>query len=379
MGAAAPLHRARGRRRPRAGPIPGRRLADHGLDAPGLGHLVTHGRGRRRPRGADPGRSPGRSPPRRGHPRGAGRRGRHRRCLRPAAHHCDAGGAVRPRGQHPHAAPHRRSPGGPRDLRRRRVRRRAVRAGGARAHAGAGGPCRRRRAALAGGGRGGRAGRRRRGDRLPRGREAPVVAAGRVAPATPGGERRRVAGGDRQGVAAPGRDARPLLDPGARHRHGVGPARDTLRASTRARHQGEPCGLAQGRPRLRAGGDGRARSGAHPRQAGRRRRGAQHPGQLRVARRHPRAVPAARLAHGLLAGQGRHRQGRACRPREDGPSAHRRHHRLGQERLPERPHQLHPAARHAGRGAHDHDRPQEGGAQQLQRRAAPAGARWSPT
>ena len=35
---------------------------------------------------------------------------------------------------------------------------------------------------------------------------------------------------------------------------------------------------------------------------------------------------------------------------------------------------LDPAARHARPGAHDHDRPQEGRAQQLQRRAAPAGA-----
>ena len=60
--------------------------------------------------------------------------------------------------------------------------------------------------------------------------------------------------------------------------------------------------------------------------------------------------------------------------RADGPPAHRRHHRLRQERLPQRAHHLDPAARHAGPGAHDHDRPQEGRAQQLQRRAAPAGA-----
>ena len=47
-------------------------------------------------------------------------------------------------------------------------------------------------------------------------------------------------------------------------------------------------------------------------------------GQLRLARRHPRPVPAARLADGLLARQGRHRQGRARRPRAHGPPAHRR-------------------------------------------------------
>ena len=62
------------------------------------------------------------------------------------------------------------------------------------------------------------------------------------------------------------------------------------------------------------------------------------------------------------------------RPGDHGAPAHRRHHRLRQERLPQRAHHVDPAARHAGRGAHDHDRPQEGRAQQLQRRAAPAGA-----
>ena len=165
-----------------------------------------------------------------------------------------------------------------------------------------------------------------------------------------------------------------LQHPRPGDRHGLGTARHPLRAAAGARHQGEQGGRAQGRPRVRAGGHRRARPGADPRQDGRRRRGAQHAGELRLARRHPRPVPAARLADGLLAGQGRHRQGGPGRPRAHGAPAHRRHHGLGQERLPQRAHQLDPAARHARRGAHDHDRPQEGRAQQLQRRAAPAGA-----
>ena len=56
------------------------------------------------------------------------------------------------------------------------------------------------------------------------------------------------------------------------------------------------------------------------------------------------------------------------------PRADRRHHRLGQERLPEQHRELDPAARHARPGALHHDRPQEGRALALRRRAAPAGA-----
>ena len=137
--------------------------------------------------------------------------------------------------------------------------------------------------------------------------------------------------------------------------------------------------VAQGRPRLRAGGHRHPRAGADPRQDGGRRRGAQRAGQLRVARRHPPALPAQRLADGLLARQGRLRQGRPRRPRADGAPAHRRHHRLGQERLPQRPHQLDPAARHARRGAHDHDRPEEGRALATSTASRTCWRRSSPT
>ena len=210
--------------------------------------------------------------------------------------------------------------------------------------------------------------------RLRRGRAPSLDAARPGGPSPPRPERRGVPGRHRPRLRAPRRHAAELQHPVAGHRHRLRAARHPLRAAAGARHQGQQGRRAQGRPHVRARGHRRARARADPGQDGRRRRGAQHPGELRLARRHPRPVPAARLADGLLAGQGRHRQGRPRRPRAHGPPAHRRHHRLGQERLPQRAHHLDPAARHARRGAHDHDRPQEGRAQQLQRRAAPARA-----
>ena len=167
-------------------------------------------------------------------------------------------------------------------------------------------------------------------------------------------------------------------DAGALRRHGArssapSPARASPATSSSSRPASRSAGgLAQGRPRLRARRHRHPRAGAHPRQDGRGRGGPERPGQLRVARRHPPALPGERLADGVLARQGRLRQGRHGRPRAHGPPARGRHHRLRQERLPQRPHQLDPAARHPGRGAHDHDRPQEGRAQRLRRRAAPA-------
>ena len=115
------------------------------------------------------------------------------------------------------------------------------------------------------------------GARLPRGREAPVDAARAPrccsASARASGESPEAI---QRGLAAPGRDARPLRHHRAGHRHRLGAARDALRAAAGAGHQGEPRRLAQGRPRLRAGGHRRARAGADPRQDRRRRRGAQH-------------------------------------------------------------------------------------------------------
>ena len=62
------------------------------------------------------------------------------------------------------------------------------------------------------------------------------------------------------------------------------------------------------------------------------------------------------------------------RPHPAAAPAHRRHHRLGQERLRQLPRLVDPAAQHAGAGAHDHDRPQEGRAVALRPHPAPAGA-----
>ena len=57
----------------------------------------------------------------------------------------------------------------------------------------------------------------------------------------------------------------------------AGPAHHPLRAAPGARAQGRQGRAAQGRPRLRAGGDRHPHPRADPRQAGRRRRGAQRP------------------------------------------------------------------------------------------------------
>ena len=157
-------------------------------------------------------------------------------------------------------------------------------------------------------------------------------------PAAAGAGHRRVPGRRRPRLRAPGVHARELQHPGPGDRHGLRATRDALRAPAGAGHQGQQGGQPQGRPRLRAGRDRRARAGADPGQAGGRRRGPQHPGQLRLARRHPRAVPAACVTDGVLAGQGRHRQGHPRRPRADGAPADRRHHRFRQERLPQRAH-----------------------------------------
>ena len=229
-------------------------------------------------------------------------------CARP----CLRRRRVRPGREHAHAAPHRRRRGGAGDLRRaaRRcpTRRPEPVADGATTASSSRSP-----RPLAGEPRR----RGRRGARLPRGREAPVDAARAVAAAAA----RRRASASRPtpsaGVsAAPRRDARPLRHHGAGHRHGLGAARDALRAAAGAGHQGEPR-----RRRSRTTSPTRWRPPTIRVQApipGKTAVGVEVPnlrGQLRLARRHPRALPAARLADGLLARQGRHRQGRARRSR----------------------------------------------------------------
>ena len=80
-----------------------------------------------------------------------------------------------------------------------------------------------------------------------------------------------------------------------------------------------------------------------------------------------------RPAHGM-AGQGH--LGQACvrRPRPAAASAHRRHHRLGQERLRQLHRVVDPAPEHPRTGAYDHDRPQEGGTLSLRPHPSPARA-----
>ena len=74
----------------------------------------------------------------------------------------------------------------------------------------------------------------------------------------------------------------------------------------------------------------------------------------------------------LRAGPGRGRPAVQRRPVEDAAPAHRRRHRLGQERLRQRDHRQHPDERHAGRGEAHPDRPQARRAGAVQGHPAPA-------
>ena len=160
---------------------------------------------------------------------------------------------------------------------------------------------------------------------------------------------------------------------GAADRHRLGPARHALRAAARARHEGLARLRAARRPRLRARDDRDPHPRADPRQAGRRRRGAQPLAEPRLARRSRRRA-GRRLAAHRLARQGHLRPHGRGGPRPHAPPADRRHDRLRQVRLHQLDALLDPAARDAGRGADDPDRPEEGRAQPLRDDSAPAHA-----
>ena len=115
---------------------------------------------------------------------------------------------------------------------------------------------------------------------------------------------------------------------------------------------------AEGRPELRARDDRDPHPRADPRQAGRRRRGAEPQPEPGHARRHLRRGAGDREPALGVARQGHLRRRRLDRPRADAASADRRHDRLGQVGLHQRDPHLDPAARDAGRGAADPDRPE---------------------
>ena len=122
------------------------------------------------------------------------------------------------------------------------------------------------------------------------------------------------------------------------------PARDPLRAPARARHEGVEGRGAEGRPLLRARDDRDPDPGADPRQAGRRRRGAEP-----LARRSSRSAtstttcPSTREPARRLARQGHLRQRRLGRPGADAAHPDRRHHRLRQVGLHQHDPDLDPA------------------------------------
>ena len=177
---------------------------------------------------------------------------------------------------------------------------------------------------------------------------------------------------------AHGRGARPvpreLRRRGDRRRPDLRAARDALRAAARARHEGRQGRAAEGRPLVRARDDRDPHPRADPRQAGRRRRGAEPLAEPRHARRHLRR-PAGVREPGLgLARQGHLGRRRLDRPRANAAPPDRRHDRLGQVGLHQHDPHVDPAARDARRGAADPDRPEADRAQLLRVDPAPADA-----
>ena len=188
--------------------------------------------------------------------------------------------------------------------------------------------------------------------------------------ADPAGHRR--AGADRD---EPGRGARALRRRGEGDRHRRRAAHHPLRAAAGAGDEGRQGGPAEGRPRLRAGGDRHPHPRADPGQAGGRGRGAQRAPPDRQARRRLPGAAEGLVAADRVARQGRRRQGDRRGPREDAPPARRRHDRRGQVRRDQRDALERPAARHPARGAARAGRPQAGRAQPLRVDPAPADAR----
>ncbi len=152
------------------------------------------------------------------------------------------------------------------------------------------------------------------------------------------------------------------------------PAGHPLRAPARPRHQGREGRPAPRRPLLRARDDRDPHPRPDPRQAGRRRRGAEPLPEPRHARRHLRRHPAAGEPARRLAREGDRRRARLLRPRPDAAPADRRHHRLGQVGLHQRDPHLDPAPLDARPGADDPDRPEADRAQPLRVDPAPADA-----
>ena len=146
--------------------------------------------------------------------------------------------------------------------------------------------------------------------------------------------------------------------------------------------QGRP---AQGRPRLRAGGDRHPHPRADPRQAGRRRRGPQRAPADRPPRRRLPGAAGRLVAADRLARQGHRRPGDRRRPGEDAAPARRRHDRRRQVGLRSTRCCRRSCCGHAARGPARPRRPQAGRAQPLRVDPAPADAGhhepegWPPT
>ena len=184
-----------------------------------------------------------------------------------------------------------------------------------------------------------------------------------------GQARHRGAGADRADAA---RGPRALRDRREADRPHHGPPHHPLRAAAGTGHQGREGRAAEGRPRVRAGGDRHPDPCADPRQAGGRGRGAQRaPADRPPRRRLPGSAERLVAADGV-ARQGHRRPRDRRRPGEDAPPAGRRNDRRRQVGVRQRDAVVDPAARHAARGPVRAGRPQAGRAQPL--RVDPASA-----
>ena len=172
-------------------------------------------------------------------------------------------------------------------------------------------------------------------------------------------------------------EAAELLHPGQGRGGQLRAGRDPVRGPPRASRQGVP----HRGPRRRPGDGPRSpldpHRGAHPGQGRRRHRdpeSTQRGRRLQATARRERDARRDEPAD-LRARPGRVRQGVRGRPGQDAAPAHRRRHRLGQERLRQRAHHEPAHARPARRGAAHPGRPQACRAGALQRPAAPAPTR----
>ncbi len=167
-------------------------------------------------------------------------------------------------------------------------------------------------------------------------------------------------------------DARRVRHRRDRDRPDLGSACDALRAAARPGNEGLEGRGSPRRPLLRARDDGDQDPRADPREAGRRRRGAEPLPAARHPRRHLRRPAGDREPARRLARQGHLRERDLDRSRAHAAPPDRGDDRLRQVRLHQHDPELDPRAGDAGRSADDPDRPEAHRARLLRVDSAPS-------